>query len=121
MVRLSVIVVALSSVLSSLVAAKNCKNGGIYCGSGLLSRGNYITKINTHLAANQVNQTDYNEKNSLWICVAQGGIEFKELCVGGCLGNGKKDDSCGENKAAEEGAKAAEAARKREIGIVWAA
>jgi hypothetical protein len=72
-----------------------------------------------------VDQTDYNQKNSLWICSDHGDIEFKQLCIAGCVENGKQDDSCAENEAAEAAADAAEeaalAARKREIGKVWVA
>ena len=66
--------------------------------------GNYITKINTNLAAKLVNQNDYNQKNSLWSCGDNGDIEFKQLCRTGCVDNGKDDDACNEDEAVEAAA-----------------
>lgn len=70
--------------------------------------------------------TDYHEKHSLWSCGDHGDIEFKQLCMLGCVDNGKQDDFCLENEAteiavdgAEEGVAAT--ARKRDIGNVWVA
>ncbi|KAI0400847.1 hypothetical protein F4802DRAFT_601608 [Xylaria palmicola] len=86
------ITVALSS--TGLVAAKSCHNGGIYCGTYLLKRGDYINKIITNLRANEVGTEDYNIQNSLWSCIDHGDIAFKELCSVGCVGGDKNDDYC---------------------------
>ncbi|KAK0117668.1 hypothetical protein ONS95_011997 [Cadophora gregata] len=124
MAQFSKIVIVLASVISTLVAASSCHNGGIYCGFGLMQRGNYITKINTGLQAKHITRSDYHQKNSLWSCGDHGDIEFKQICEVGCFDNGTDDDACLENEAAEAAADAAEevavaAARKRDVGNVW--
>ncbi|TVY56204.1 hypothetical protein LCER1_G003553 [Lachnellula cervina] len=115
MVQLSIIALSLTSALPTLVAA-GCKEGGIYCGVGLKKEGNYITQINTGLKAAGEGATDYNENQSLWSCEGSGAIVFKQLCLAGCVGNGKNDDSCLENDAAEAAADA-----KRNVGLSWTA
>ncbi|TVY81594.1 hypothetical protein LSUE1_G008166 [Lachnellula suecica] len=94
MVQTSIIAIALTSALSSLVAANSCKTGGIYCGTSLLKKGNYITNINTGLAAQSLPETTFNQDNSLWACTHNGQISFTILCPAGCLPNGSNDDTC---------------------------
>ncbi|TVY31705.1 hypothetical protein LOCC1_G008511, partial [Lachnellula occidentalis] len=112
MVQLSKMTIALTSVLSTLVAAKSCKSGGIYCGKSLLDRGDYITKINTNLKANNLPDTDQYRDASLWTCLEHGDISLIQYCATGCLGNGKKDDSCVDDAAADAAVEAAAAKRE---------
>jgi hypothetical protein len=56
--------------------------------------GNYITNINTGLAAQSVPETEFNQHNSLWDCTHNGQIQFSTLCLMGCLANGSDDDTC---------------------------
>ncbi|KAI9640592.1 hypothetical protein NHQ30_010891 [Ciborinia camelliae] len=94
MVRISMIALAVVSAFSGLVAAKSCKNGGIYCGTYLLKRGDYITKIQTNLLANSLPTSDIYVKQSLWGCIEHGDIKFLQFCAAGCVGGDKKDDYC---------------------------
>lgn len=124
MVQLSTIAIVLASALSSIVAAKSCKSGGIYCGTYLLKRGqwefpvssidtksspvqeiklftltlfktgDYITKINTNLLANNLPTSDLYVKQSLWACIEHGDIKLLEFCAAGCVGGDKNDDYC---------------------------
>ncbi|KAF7858936.1 hypothetical protein EAF04_008977 [Stromatinia cepivora] len=94
MVQLSMITIVLASALSGLVAAKSCKTGGIYCGTYLLKRGDYITKINTNLLANNLPTSDLYVKQSLWACIEHGDIRFLQFCAAGCVGGDKNDDYC---------------------------
>ncbi|ESZ90955.1 hypothetical protein SBOR_8673 [Sclerotinia borealis F-4128] len=94
MVQLSMIAIVLTSALSSLVAAKSCKRGGIYCGTDLLRRGDYITKINTNLRARNLPTSDIYVKQSLWACVEHGDIQLIQFCASGCIGGDSKDDYC---------------------------
>ncbi|TGO75313.1 hypothetical protein BELL_0221g00120 [Botrytis elliptica] len=108
MVQLSTITIVLASVLSSIVAAKSCNSGGIYCGTYLLKRvleiklftltlfqtGDYITKINTNLLANNLPTSDLYVKQSLWACLEHGDIKLLEFCAAGCVGGDKNDDYC---------------------------
>ncbi|KAF5871554.1 uncharacterized protein Bfra_008073 [Botrytis fragariae] len=94
MVQLSTITIVLASVLSSIVAAKSCNSGGIYCGTYLLKRGDYITKINTNLLANNLPTSDLYVKQSLWACIEHGDIKLLEFCAAGCVGGDKNDDYC---------------------------
>ncbi|KAJ2990399.1 hypothetical protein NUW58_g2602 [Xylaria curta] len=84
---LAIVAVAASS--AGFVSAKNCKNGGVYCG------GDYTSKINDGLTANGLEANAANTQNSLWNCVADGGIQFKQLCNSICIGGDKNDDYCG--------------------------
>ncbi|TGO40103.1 hypothetical protein BHYA_0042g00360 [Botrytis hyacinthi] len=94
MVQLSTITIILTSALSSIVAAKSCNTGGIYCGTYLLKRGDYITKINTNLLANNLPTSDLYVKQSLWACIEHGDIKLLEFCAAGCVGGDKNDDYC---------------------------
>ncbi|TGO53819.1 hypothetical protein BCON_0117g00110 [Botryotinia convoluta] len=94
MVQLSTIAIVLASALSSIVAAKSCNSGGIYCGTYLLKRGDYITKINTNLLANNLPTSDLYVKQSLWACIEHGDIKLLEFCAAGCVGGDKNDDYC---------------------------
>ncbi|TGO08922.1 hypothetical protein BTUL_0186g00260 [Botrytis tulipae] len=94
MVQLSTITIILASALSSIVAAKSCNTGGIYCGTYLLKRGDYITKINTNLLANNLPTSDLYVKQSLWACIEHGDIKLLEFCAAGCVGGDKNDDYC---------------------------
>ncbi|THV50898.1 hypothetical protein BGAL_0131g00030 [Botrytis galanthina] len=94
MVQLSTITVIFASALSSIVAAKSCNTGGIYCGTYLLKRGDYITKINTNLLANNLPTSDLYVKQSLWACIEHGDIKLLEFCAAGCVGGDKNDDYC---------------------------
>ncbi|KAF7919370.1 uncharacterized protein EAE97_011702 [Botrytis byssoidea] len=94
MVQLSTIAIILASALSSIVAAKSCNTGGIYCGTYLLKRGDYITKINTNLLANNLPTSDLYVKQSLWACIEHGDIKLLEFCAAGCVGGDKNDDYC---------------------------
>ncbi|TVY25252.1 hypothetical protein LHYA1_G006993 [Lachnellula hyalina] len=117
MVQLSTMTIVLTSVLSTLVAAKSCKRGGIYCGKSLLDRGDYITKLDTNLKANDKPDTQQYRLESLWTCLEHGDISFIQYCATGCLGNGNNDDSCTDDAAADAAAEAA----KRDVGIAWVA
>ncbi|TGO53049.1 hypothetical protein BOTNAR_0306g00120 [Botryotinia narcissicola] len=94
MVQLSTITIILASALSSIVAAKSCNTGGIYCGTYLLKRGDYITKINTNLLAKNLPTSDLYVKQSLWACIEHGDIKLLEFCAAGCVGGDKNDDYC---------------------------
>ncbi|RAL62689.1 hypothetical protein DID88_004532 [Monilinia fructigena] len=94
MVQLSIITLAVASLLSGLAAAKSCKTGGIYCGTDLLRRGDYITKVNTNLLANNLPTSNLYVQQSLWACIEHGDIRFIQFCASGCVGGDSKDDYC---------------------------
>ncbi|KAI1196235.1 hypothetical protein F5X97DRAFT_220272 [Nemania serpens] len=106
-----VAIIAVAASSAGLVSAKSCHNGGIYCGTYLLDRGDYINKIITNLRANSLGTEDYNIKNSLWTCIDHGDIQFKELCSVGCIGGDKSDDYCSETGNSKRGLEA----------VAWAA
>ncbi|KAM0124255.1 hypothetical protein ACHAP3_010461 [Botrytis cinerea] len=127
MVQLSTIAIVLASALSSIVAAKSCKSGGIYCGTYLLKRGDYITKINANLLANNLPTSDLYVKQSLWACIEHGDIKLLEFCAAGCVGGDKNDDYCtGTGAPASKRDEvdedlADEDLVKREVAIEWVA
>ncbi|KAI1376638.1 hypothetical protein F4677DRAFT_419115 [Hypoxylon crocopeplum] len=94
MVQFAQVAIIFTTALSGMVAAKSCTTGGIYCGTYLLQRGDYITKIITNLRANNMPTDDNTIKQSLWSCLEHGDISFKEMCSLGCIGGDKKDDYC---------------------------
>ncbi|KAI1498686.1 hypothetical protein F5X99DRAFT_314953 [Biscogniauxia marginata] len=98
MVQVAKIAIALTTVFSGfgLVAAKSCRSGGVYCGSALLKRGDYITKIKVNLIANGQPTTDYYVEESLWTCLEHGDITLEKVCSYGCSGGDKRDDTCNE-------------------------
>ncbi|KAH7403712.1 hypothetical protein BKA64DRAFT_744264 [Cadophora sp. MPI-SDFR-AT-0126] len=124
MVRVSIIVLAITSALSGLTAAKSCKSGGIYCGLSLLRKrthsdqalhtGDYTNKIKINLRASNMDESNHNIQQSLWACGEHGDINLIRLCGAGCLDNTKQDDTCGEEEAAE-----AAAELKRDIAVDW--
>ncbi|KAL2066886.1 hypothetical protein VTL71DRAFT_1310 [Oculimacula yallundae] len=116
MVRVSLLAAALVSALSGLAAAKSCKKGGLYCGSALLKKGDYITKMNTNLEANNLDPTEMNRERTLWVCIEHGDIKLLETCMMTCLSGTPEDDSCGEEEAAKIAAGA-----KRAVAMNWAA
>lgn len=58
------------------------------------STGDYITKINTNLLANDMPTSDLYVKQSLWACIEHGDIKLLQFCAAGCVGGDKKDDYC---------------------------
>ncbi|KAI8624404.1 hypothetical protein F5Y19DRAFT_454592 [Xylariaceae sp. FL1651] len=124
MVQSSIIAIALTAAFSGFAAAKSCKTGGIYCGTSLLNRGNYITNINTGLAAQSLPQTEFNQHNSLWDCTHNGQVQFSTLCLMGCLPNGSNDDTCQVDTAKRDAGDAAgetTAAKRDAVGKEWVA
>ncbi|TVY73187.1 hypothetical protein LSUE1_G007843 [Lachnellula suecica] len=101
MVQISTLIIIFTSVLSTLVAAKSCTSGGIYCGKDLLKRGDYITKVNTNLKANNMPTDSIHQLASLWSCLEHGDISLIQYCVAGCIRGDKKDDYCLEDTAAK--------------------
>ncbi|XXH01604.1 hypothetical protein Hte_007964 [Hypoxylon texense] len=100
MVQVAQIAILFTTALSGLASAKSCTNGGIYCGTYLLDRGDYITKIITNLEANNMPTDDTTIHQSLWACIEHGDIKFLEMCYAGCIGGDKNDDYCAEAAAA---------------------
>ncbi|KAI3320962.1 hypothetical protein HD806DRAFT_537619 [Xylariaceae sp. AK1471] len=94
MVQLSNFVLATIMSSIGLVAAKSCHSGGIYCGTSLLHRGDYNTKIITNLRAVNEPTDDQHIKQSLWDCTSHGDIGYREFCTFGCHGGDDKDDYC---------------------------
>lgn len=60
----------------------------------LFQIGDYITKINTNLLANNLPTSDLYVKQSLWACIEHGDIKLLEFCAAGCVGGDKNDDYC---------------------------
>ncbi|KAF3059739.1 hypothetical protein GL218_04613 [Daldinia childiae] len=94
MVQLAQVAIIFTTALAGFTTAKSCKTGGIYCGTYLLERGDYINKIITNLRANNMPTDDNTIKQSLWSCLEHGDIQFKEMCTRGCVGGDKNDDYC---------------------------
>ncbi|KAI0172913.1 hypothetical protein GGR52DRAFT_572723 [Hypoxylon sp. FL1284] len=124
MVQIAQVALLFTAALSGLAEAKSCHNGGIYCGTYLLQRGDYITKMVTNLRAAKMPTDDHTIKQSLWSCIEHGDIKYLEMCHAGCIGGDKNDDYCGEDAAAEAAGEAAEdaaAGAKRGETLAWEA
>ncbi|THV49923.1 hypothetical protein BGAL_0173g00190 [Botrytis galanthina] len=86
------------SALATTVFADNCITGFRYCGSDLISKGDYKYTIQQTLVANGINANDdHNINEGLFNCLADGWISYVQVCSPKCnwLGNGKQgDDYC---------------------------
>ncbi|TFK32964.1 hypothetical protein BDQ12DRAFT_728173 [Crucibulum laeve] len=93
--RFSIISLAVLGIFTSSVFAANCNKGLDYCGSSLISKGNY---------AHQILQLFYDigEKNEsyddvLFTCegTSAGWIKFVKRCPRSCINGGAgKNDFC---------------------------
>ncbi|KAH7406361.1 hypothetical protein DE146DRAFT_609054 [Phaeosphaeria sp. MPI-PUGE-AT-0046c] len=84
------------ATLGGLTAAKCCKNGINYCGSGLLNKGNYYGEITTALNnAGLPNDSDHIY-DTLFHCGACTDTPVVKYCGKGACKNGGagKDDYC---------------------------
>ncbi|KAF8068076.1 hypothetical protein FPV67DRAFT_1669944 [Lyophyllum atratum] len=77
---------------ASAVVASNCKKGLYYCGSVLLTRGNYYNQIDAALLAAHQPDDSNHINNSLFFCInddnSNGNIYFNNFCGGGCQNGG---------------------------------
>ncbi|KAI0898820.1 hypothetical protein F4806DRAFT_493325 [Annulohypoxylon nitens] len=94
MVQIATVIVAFTAVLSGFASAKSCKNGGVYCGTALIHRGDYHDDIVTQLQAHRQSTDEIHVQQSLFGCGKHGQITFRQYCSKGCVGGDKKDDYC---------------------------
>ncbi|GAM89506.1 hypothetical protein ANO11243_075450 [Dothideomycetidae sp. 11243] len=95
--KASIILSVLSAAAVSVNAMpqSNCVQGLTYCGSVLLTRGNYYQDIlNSLNGAGQ--PTDSNHiSNSLFYCASADGVPFQQFCGTGCVNGGDgNSDHC---------------------------
>ncbi|KAJ7116882.1 hypothetical protein C8R44DRAFT_627391 [Mycena epipterygia] len=83
--------------LAALTSASNCTPGLTYCGSGLISKGNYQGQIDQALFCAGVVEVDSGH-SSLFFCEggAEGVVSYVTSCaVGKCIDGGSgKNDHC---------------------------
>ncbi|KAJ0119700.1 hypothetical protein J7T55_013903 [Diaporthe amygdali] len=93
--KLTSIVAAILAGANVAVIAKSCKQGGVYCGQSLLKRGNYHDHIVETLDAEGQSTDDVHIRNSLFDCLSNGDIRYRDYCYKGCGGIDSKDaDYC---------------------------
>ncbi|KAK0732834.1 hypothetical protein B0T21DRAFT_412988 [Apiosordaria backusii] len=72
---------------------KNCKGSLMYCGRGLLNKGNYYDQIIEALQGAGQSTDSSHVNNSMFYCKSDGNIVFQAYCqTSGCI-NGGADHS----------------------------
>ncbi|KAH6884474.1 hypothetical protein B0T10DRAFT_564508 [Thelonectria olida] len=90
------------ALIGPFATADNCKKGLEYCGSTLMTKGNYRDQINDALEGNSLSSTNNTVvMNTLFTCLGgdNGDIEVIEFCQQGCTdgGSGKNDYCSGQS------------------------
>ncbi|KAI0890741.1 uncharacterized protein GGS22DRAFT_184087 [Annulohypoxylon maeteangense] len=95
MVNRYLITIALSAALSGIATARNCGVGYYYCGSNLLSKGDYYADIIGALEDAEEPTDEDHVENSLFLCKGPDDVPFVEYCEDGCDNEGAgSSDTC---------------------------
>ncbi|KAI7781387.1 hypothetical protein LA080_014821 [Diaporthe eres] len=93
--KLTTVVAAILAGANVVVLAKSCKQGGVYCGQSLLNRGNYRDHIIETLKAAGKPTDEPHIVSSLFDCLKDGDIRYRDYCGRGCGGvDNKNADYC---------------------------
>ncbi|KAH8882064.1 hypothetical protein GQ53DRAFT_847841 [Thozetella sp. PMI_491] len=90
MVRLATLVFAFTGAFPSLILAKGCTTGLIYCGYNLVSIGRYEGEIMAELTRVGLPIDSEHRYQSVFRCGegGEGWIEFANYCDKGCYNGG---------------------------------